>query len=151
MKKTALIVTLLALVASAPMLSVASAEEEGSKVKIPETLSGVWQEVKSHEEQLGKTIADKKLESVHESAFAIRDLVSALPDKSKDLAPEKLTKLNADVKFVAALAGRLDESGDSKDQAGTEANFKKLQSLLDQIESLYPPESLKMDMKDMKM
>jgi len=66
-------------------------------------------------------------------------LVNALPDKSKDLDAEKLGKLKANAKFVADLAKRLDQAGDSKDQAGTEANFKKLQGILKSIEALYPP------------
>jgi hypothetical protein len=38
---------------------------------------------------------------------------------------------------VADLATRLDATCDSKDQAGTEANFKKLQSILKSIKALY--------------
>lgn len=156
MKKTKLIVTLLALAVGLPVVPAVSAaeehEHEGGMAKIPDTLAGVWGEVKEHEEALAKTIADKKLESVHEIAFEIRDMVNALPDKSaKALDTAKLGKLKANAKFVAALAARLDESGDAKDQAATEANFKKLQDVLKAIEALYPPESLKDDMKGMKM
>ena len=45
--------------------------------------------------------------------------------------------------LVADLAKRLDESGDAKNQAGTESNFKKLQGILKTIASLYPPDALK--------
>ncbi len=141
MKKTALITSLLALGVSICLLPTAwaAAEQEGAKTKIPDTAAGILKEVKQHEEELSKTIADKQLEGVHHHAFAISDLVNALPDKSKDLDAEKLGKLKANAKFVAGLAKRLDESGDSKDQAGTEANFKKLQGILKSIEALYPP------------
>ncbi len=152
MKKTKLTIILLALAASLPVVPAISAaeehEHEGGKAKIPDTLAGVWGEVKEHEEELGKTIAAKKLDGVHEIAFEIRDMVNALPDKSK-LDADKTAKLKANAKFVTALATRLDESGDAKDQAGTEANFKKLQGILKTIESLYPPDQLKDDMKDM--
>lgn len=154
MKKTRLTIILLALALGLPAVPAVSAaeehEHEGGKVKIPDTLAGVWQEVKEHEEELGKAIADKKLDGVHEIAFEIRDMVNALPDKSK-LDAEKTAKLKANAKFVDALATRLDESGDAKDQSATEANFKKLQGILETIESLYPPEQLKDDMKGMKM
>ena len=91
MKKNALIATLLALAVSTPMMTVVSAAEEhehaAGKVTIPETLSGVWHEIKEHEEELGKTITDKKLEKVHEIAFEIRDLVNALPTSHRPLTP----------------------------------------------------------------
>ena len=143
MKRTALITSLLALAVSIWLLPSALAaeeheEHEGGKIKIPDTAAGILKEVKEHEQELGKIIADKKLDKVHEVAFEIRDLVKALPDKSKDLESEKLGKLKANAKFIASLADRLDKSGDANDQAGTEANFKKLQGLLKEIRSLYP-------------
>ena len=118
-------------------------EHKEGKAVLPHTAGGIWAEVKEHEEQLGKLIADKKLDKVHEVAFEIRDLVNALPDKSKDLSADKLAKVKANAKFATDLAKRLDESGDTNDQAGTEANFKKLQGILKTIASLYPPDALK--------
>ena len=154
MKKTKLTLILLALAVGTPLLPIVSAaeehEHEGGKAKIPETVSGLWQEVKEHEAALGQAIAAKKLDGVHEIAFEIRDMVNALPDKSK-LDAAKMTKLKANAKFVTALATRLDESGDAKDQGGTEANFKKLQGILKTIEALYPADQLKDDMPGMKM
>lgn len=140
MKKNTLIASLLTLAVSVWLLpSTRADEQEGAKITIPETAAGVLKEVSKNEEELRQTIADKKLEDVHHHAFAIRDLVNALPDKSKDLDAEKLGKVKANAKFVAALATRLDATGDAKDQAATEANFKKLQSILKNIEALYPP------------
>lgn len=121
-------------------------EEHGEKKhadKKPATVGGIWAEVQEHQEQLEKIIADKKLDKVHEVAFEIRDLVNALPGKSGKLDAGSLAKLKANAKFVADLAKRLDESGDSNDQAATEAHFKKLQGILKTIAALYPPEDLK--------
>lgn len=147
MKQAALLTSLLAVAASfclvAPAFAADEKDEPEMKIKIPDTSAGILKEVKQHEDELAKTITDKKLDDVHHHAFAIRDLVNALPDKSKDLAGDKLSKLKANAKFVADLAKRLDESGDSKDQAGTEANFKKLQGILKQIRSLYPESASK--------
>lgn len=152
MKTTKLMIVLLTLAVGSPALPAISAAEEHDEgvAKIPATVSGVWQEIKEHEDQLAKAIAAKKIEGVHEIAFAIRDMVNALPGKSK-LDADKLAKLQANAKYVSALASRLDESGDANDLAGTEANFKKLQRILKNIESLYPPEQLKGDMKNMGM
>jgi rubrerythrin len=128
-----------------PLLRAAEEHEhhEGKAEKIPDTVAGIWSEVKEHEEELGRIIADKKLDKVHEAAFEIRDMVNALPDKSKDLAADKLAKVKTNAKYVADIAKRLDESGDANDQAATEANFKKLQAFLKTIEAQYPPETLK--------
>lgn len=118
------------------------AQPKGAE-KAPDTVAAIWAEVKEHEGALGKTVADKQLEKVHEAAFEIRDLVNALAEKTKGLAPDKLEKVKTNAKFVAQLAERLDKSGDSNDLAATQANFKKLQGILKTIEEQYPPESLK--------
>lgn len=126
-----------------PIASAAEGQErKEGQAKITNTVGGIWHDVKAHEEELGKLIAGNKLDNVHEVAFDIRDLVNALPAKSKELAADNLAKLKADAKFVADLAKRLDKSGDAKDQAGTEASYKKLQGVLKTIESLYPPGTL---------
>ncbi len=110
---------------------------EDAKVQIPATASAILAKVKQSEADLSKRISDKKLDQVHETAFAIRDLVNALPEKSADLPADQMGKLKTNAKYVADLADRLDASGDNKDQAATEANFKKLQGILRTIESLY--------------
>ena len=117
-------------------------EHKEGEANIPNTVGGIWAEVKEHEEELGKTIADKKLDKVHEAAFEIRDLVNALPDKSTDLPADNLAKVKSNARYVADIANRLDESGDAGDQAATEANFTKLQGLLKTVEAQYPPEIL---------
>lgn len=147
MKKRILLIGLLGLMIGVlrlpPVTAADEHEHKEGKAMMPNTVGGIWSEVNEHEDQLGKLIADKKLDKVHEVAFEIRDLVNGMPDKSKDLPADKLAKVNANAKFVADLAKRLDESGDAKDQAGTETNFKKLQGILKTIAALYPPDALK--------
>lgn len=142
MKKKWFVVAALSMSFGLARLTSATAEHEHKEgvEKIPASIGGLWAEVKEHEEQLGKIIADKKLDKVHETAFEIRDLVSTLHDKSLNMLPvDKLVKVNANAKYVADIAKRLDESGDAGDQVATEANFKKLQGFLKTIESLYAP------------
>ena len=110
---------------------------EGAK-KAPDAVDGIWHEVTEHEEHLGKIIASKQLADVHVVAFKIRDLVKALPGASKDLAPEKLTKVKTNVRLVEDLAKHLDESGDANQQALTETNFQKLQGILKTLRAQYP-------------
>ena len=116
---------------------------EGKEVKIPDSVGGIWQEIQEHKEGLAKTIKDKKLADVHKVAFEIRDFAKALPEKSKDLPPEKLGRVQSSVKQIEKLAADLDSTGDAGDQAGTEANFKKLEGVLKLIEAQYPAEMLK--------
>ena len=147
MKRPILVIGLLGLLIGVSRVPPASAAEEHGhkegKATIPNPVGGIWDEVKEHEEQLGKLISEQKLDKVHEVAFEIRDLVNAMPGKSKDLPADTLAKVKSNAKFVADLAKRLDESGDAKNQAGTESNFKKLQGILKTIASLYPPDALK--------
>jgi len=123
--------------------AVAEHEHKEGEEKIPATIGGIWAEVKEHEEQLGKIIAEKKLDKVHEVAFEIRDLVNALPDKSMDLPADKLARVKSNAKYVADIAKRLDESGDAGDQIVTKTNFEKLQGFLKTIEAQYPSGELK--------
>ncbi len=117
------------------------AEKEGEKemkTEIPATAAGIWQAVLTHETALGKLVAEKKLDKVHEFAFAIRDLVNALPGKSADLPADKLAKVKTNAKYVVDLADRLDKAGDANDQAATAVSFTKLQGILKTIAAQYP-------------
>ena len=109
----------------------------------PEALTGIWQDVKTREADLQRLIETKELSKVHETAFAVRDLVAAMPAKSGHLPAEQQKKLAGNVKFVATLAERLDTSGDANDQGATQANFKQLQAVLKAIEALYPSGDLR--------
>lgn len=139
--KTKWFVIAAAVSVSFAIVGFALAAEEGEhkegKEAIPATVTGIWQEVKEHEEELSKIIADKNLDKVHEGAFEIRDLVNALADKSTDLPADNLAKVKSNARYVADIAKRLDESGDAADQVATEANFEKLQGLLQAIEDQY--------------
>ena len=68
-----------------------------------------------------------KLADVHHHAFAIRDLAKALPAKAEKA---KKAQVEGAVKNIAKLAEDLDKTGDAGDQAGTEANLKKLDGVL---------------------
>ncbi len=116
----------------------ARADAEGKEaIKIPDTVEGIWKEIHMHHMELHDVVKSKKLDMVHHHAFGVRDLVNALPDKSKDLPADKLAKVKANAKFVEDLAKRLDESGDANDQATTEANLKKLDGILKTLEVQY--------------
>lgn len=122
----------------APMTAAVAAEAE-EKIAIPETSDAILQAIDAKSAELKKTIDGGKLDDVHHQAFAIRDLVNALPAKSTSLAADKLAKVKGETKFVATLAERLDATGDAKDLAGTKQNYAKLTAVLASIRGNYSP------------
>lgn len=115
-----------------------AAEKAVAQVQIPATAAAIWRSIDKETELLDALIQAGKFEEVHHHAFAIRDLVAALPARSGALPPDKLEQVKTNVQFVATLAQRLDATGDAKDKAGTESNFKKLQGILRAIRANYP-------------
>ena len=118
---------------SAPTAAFAESE---AKISIPATADGIWKAVDQEMATLGQLISDKKLATLHEHAYAVRDLIAALPEHAAKLSSDNQAKLASDEKFVAALASRLDQSGDSGDQVGAQSNYEKLSGVLANIEGL---------------
>lgn len=136
LKKTCTLVFTAILLAGTAVIPPAQASEETS-VQIPATSSAIWQAIDQQVVALSKAIQTGVFDEVHHRAFAIRDLVAALPARSSALPPEKLAQVKSNVKFVATLAQRLDATGDAKDKAGTESNFEKLKTVLKSIRLNY--------------
>ncbi|MFZ1684123.1 MAG: heavy metal-binding domain-containing protein [Candidatus Zixiibacteriota bacterium] len=116
---------------------------KAEKLVIPKTLPAVWGAVAEHQKELHEVLAAKKLADVHHHAFAVRDLVAALPAKSAALPTEKKTSLGKSVSRVASLAKLLDEAGDAGDSAKVATLVVKLDAELMTIESLYPAKDIK--------
>ena len=110
--------------------------EAHEKIKIPDTLDGIWKEMHHHHQELKDTIKAMKLATVHEHAFAVRDLAKALPAKVPAAHKKHVENL---VKKVSQLAEDLDKSGDAGEQAKTEANLKKLDAVLKDMEDMAGP------------
>ena len=115
----------------------AYAAEKDTPVKIPDTVAAIWQSVDRETEGMAKQIQSGKLDALHQHAFAIRDLVGALPALSASMAADKLAKIKSDAKFVATLAQRLDTAGDANNKAAAESNFEKLRDVLKSIRANY--------------
>jgi len=113
-------------------------EPAEAQISIPASSSGIWQAIDSHVAELHSVINSGKLDSVHLHAYAVRDLVRALPAESKNLSADALAKVKGESKFVDTLAERLDHTGDANDKAGTESNLQKLEGVLKLIRSQYP-------------
>jgi hypothetical protein len=101
-------------------------EESGGHshfTKIPATVEEIWKEIKKQQVKLTSVVAKKDLGEAHDHAFAIRDLVKALPAK---VAAEFKTKAEAGAKEITKIAADIDKSSAAKAQKATEANVKKM-------------------------
>jgi len=115
----------------------AAEPEESAQTVIPSTVAGIWSSIDKEQAVLAQVIQAGKMDVVHEHAFAIRDLVRALPEHYQELTTEQKQKLKEDVRFIDILATRLDQTGDAKDKAGTQSNFRKLEAVLKSIRNQY--------------
>ena len=118
-------------------------EAQTAKIEVPKALPAVWGAILGHQKDLHDVLAAKKLDEVHHHAFAVRDLVAAMPVKSTMLAAEKKTALKKSVSRVSSLAKLLDEAGDAGDSVKVAALTVKLDAELKSIEALYPANALK--------
>ena len=91
--------------------------------KIPATVPEIWKEIHKQQAELINTVAKKDLGEAHDHAFAIRDLVKALPAK---VTAEFKAKADAGAKEITMLAAAIDKSGAAGAQKATEANVKKM-------------------------
>lgn len=105
-------------------------EAPAAPTTIPDTADGIWQAIDKHKAELQASIRGGSLAEVHHHAFAIRDLVAALPTHTPSLPDEEKAKLTGEVGFVATLADRLDSAGDGGDQAQAQSEFDKLSAVL---------------------
>lgn len=126
-----------ALLTASLSISRVRADEKVETIAIPATSAAIWQSVDQHVAELNRTIESGQLAEVHHHAFAIRDLVNALPDHSAGLPADKVAKVKVSGKFVAVLAQRLDAAGDANDKTATVSNFKKLQEVLKSLRQQY--------------
>jgi hypothetical protein len=117
----------------------ASAAENEIQTTIPGTSAEIWRAIDSHVAELKGLIAKSALKTVHQHAYAVRDLVRALPAHSPGLSPTALASVNSQVKFVDILATRLDASGDADDKSATAANLIKFENILKTIRDQYAP------------
>jgi len=115
-----------------------AAEKTEPQVHIPATVAAIWQAIDLQNTALDKAIRTGAFTGVDPRAFAIRDLVVALPAHATHLSPDKLARIKANIQFVAILAERLDATGDARDKAGTKSNFKKLQGILKALRFFEP-------------
>ena len=113
-----------------PLAAIPAAAGEEATTAIPDTADAIWKAIDQQSTDLKATIQSGALKDVHHKAFAIRDLVAALPTHSPTLSADDGRKLQGEVKFVVTLADRLDAAGDANDKAGAQENYDKLVAVL---------------------
>jgi len=119
--------------------------QEGSEAhshftKIPATVEEIWKKIHEQQGKLNGVVAEKDLGEAHDHAFAIRDLVKALPGK----VPAELTPVaDAGAKEVTKIAAAIDKSGAAKAQKATEANVKRMGKAITELQSKLQPREIR--------
>lgn len=90
-------------------------------VGIPATIAELLAAVDQRVAAIEQAIASGKLAKVHGEAFAARDLLAALPDKTGGLNAAETKALNAALGRIRQQASLLDKFGDAGDAAQTHA------------------------------
>ena len=107
--------------------------DEGEQVNTSGSVADILGRMREQEGDLEKIIASGQLNDVHKKAFAVRDLVAAAAGQANDA--QKI-ELKSHIAEVRAIAGELDEAGDSGDLGKVKTAFAKFQSHLRAIESV---------------
>ncbi len=110
--------------------------EHGGKVEIPETTVAIIAEVDEQLGALDNVVAGGKLEQVHEIAFAIRDLLVALPGTMGSVSPDASAPLETALGKIRQQAALLDKYGDAGNAAQTKTVLVKFKSEIEGIKKL---------------
>lgn len=108
--------------------------------KIPATMPEIWTAIHKQEAKLAAVVRQKDLGEAHDHAFAIRDLVKALPGK---VSAEHKAKTEEAAKGIAKLAADIDKTAAAKAQKATEANVKGLKTAVADLEAQLKPVEVK--------
>ena len=126
------------LVAAGLMVNItAQAADKDAPTAIPDTAAALWQAVDTEMDTMSKMIQAGTIKDLHQHAFAVRDLVAALPARSGSLPADKLANVKSSSKYVATLADRLDAAGDGNDKTAAATHLAKLQTVLKSIRENY--------------
>jgi hypothetical protein len=104
--------------------------------KIPATLDEIWKEIHKQQARLSGVVAKKDLGEAHDHAFAIRDLVKALPAK---VPVESKAKVEESVTEITRIASDIDKSGAAGAQKATETNVKKMETAINGLRAKLQP------------
>ena len=116
--------------------------KKSAYVSIPSSLPETWSKIQDEYRELNDVIFDKRGTEIYEIVFSIRDLVAAMPGKSK-FSSHKIKKMKSEVSLVASLAYQFSTARDSGDVDKMEDLAKQLGVELRKIEGLYPAAALR--------
>jgi hypothetical protein len=108
--------------------------------KIPEKVEDIWKEIHKQKKLLGEVVEKKDLGEAHDHAFAIRDLVKALPGK---VQADSKSKTEESSKEITKIAAAIDKSGAARAQKATEENVKKMNDAIMALEKKLKPADAK--------
>ena len=98
---------------------------------VPNTPEGIWPDLHKHQAALELAVQNKKLDEIHLHAVAIKELTKAQVDI---VHPDHRAAVQSGVDKINTTVSDLHKGADAKDQAAAEANFKRLEEALKQLE-----------------
>ena len=108
--------------------------------KIPATVEDIWKKIHEQQGKLISVVTQKDLGEAHDHAFAIRDLVKALPAK---VPAENKSKAEEGAKEITKIAADIDKSSAAKAQKATEAKVKKMGEAILALQTKLQPNEVK--------
>ena len=111
---------------------------ESGAMKPADTSSSSWGVINGLREELAAQIASKNLKPVHETAELLTAALIKLREESKDLASDKLKRVQGAVANLAKALDGAHDAADEGNQAGTEKQLKAIDGLLKVLAAQYP-------------
>jgi len=118
-------------------------KESHFKVTPPADLKAAWSLISTKVAEAEKSIAENKIEPVHEITEHIEAAVHVLQEKSTMVTGEKQTRLTSVLKQLDKAVDDLHHAAEDKKAAQVGVEVKKIKGLLPLIEGQYPAGTLK--------
>jgi hypothetical protein len=99
--------------------------------ELPNTPEGIWTEIHKHQSALQSAVQNKKLDEIHPHAVAVKELTKALVDV---VHPDHKAAVQSGVDKINLAVSDLHQAAHADDQAAAEANFKRFDDAVKQLE-----------------
>jgi hypothetical protein len=118
-------------------------EEKHFKVTPPADIKAAWTLIAAKVAEVGKLLADKKVEPIHEIGEQLEAAVHVLEEKSTMVMGDKKKRLASALKQLDKAVDDLHHAAEDKDAGRIGVELKKIQGLLPLVEAQYPAGALK--------
>ncbi len=118
-------------------------KESHFKVAPPADLKAAWTLLSTKLAEAEKSLADKKVDTIHEAAEHLEAAVHVLQEKSTMVTGEKQNRLASALKQLDKAVDDLHHAAEDNKAAQVGVEIKKIRGLLPLVEGQYPAGALK--------